>query len=84
MSLRKKTSTEDDYITLTQEFETGASNLELCQSGHTGIFHNDGIKCPLCDALHLNLYYSAQAKELKGKYETLYKTALEFSPELLL
>ena len=84
MSLRKKTSVENDYRTLAQELEAGTINLELCQNGHIDIFHNVGVKCPLCDVLHLNRYYSAQSKELKGKYETLYKTALEFSPEILL
>ena len=84
MSLRKKAKAKDDYMTLAQQLETGSINLELCQDGHTDIFYNVGTKCPLCETLHLGLYYLSQSKELKGKYEALYQTALEFSPEILL
>ena len=51
---------------------------------HQNILHLKQSQCPLCKQVELNSYYYDQCTELKVKYETLYKTALEFSPEILL
>jgi hypothetical protein len=61
------------------------SNFKICTSvKHQTILHDENVKCPLCINLDINKYLTNSSKELKIKYETLYSTALKFSPEILL